>query len=207
MPIGHFLERISVLNQSLAHARSVQPFAVWRKGFTAEELDFITNTGDALGQGKATIQGAARDDAYDSVRITRTAWIHHDPKTNWLYERLMQIGGHLNDLVYRLDVTGISEMLQYTVYDADEGGHYDWHVDHGAVTPMPRKLSLVLQLSEPEEYEGCELQIHAANQIETPPKERGTVILFPAYVLHRVTPIVSGTRKSLVSWVSGPLLR
>ena len=195
------------MNQSLAHARSVQPFAVWRKGFTAEELDFITNTGDALEQDKATIQGAAQDDSYDSVRITRTAWIHHDPKTNWLYERLMQIGGHLNDLVYRLDVTGISEMLQYTVYDADEGGHYDWHVDHGAATPLPRKLSLVLQLSEPEEYKGCELQIHAANQIETPPKERGTVILFPAYVLHRVTPIVSGTRKSLVSWVSGPLLR
>ena len=195
------------MNQSLAHARSVQPFAVWRKGFTAEELDFITNTGDVLGQGKATIQGAAQDDSYDSVRITRTAWIHHDPKTNWLYERLMQIGGHLNDLVYRLDVTGISEMLQYTVYDADEGGHYDWHVDHGAVTPLPRKLSLVLQLSDPEEYEGCELQIHAANQIETPPKERGTVILFPAYVLHRVTPVISGRRKSLVSWVSGPLLR
>ena len=195
------------MNQSLAHARSVQPFAVWRKGFTSEELDFITNTGDALEQDKATIQGAAQDDSYDSVRITRTAWIHHDPKTNWLYERLMQIGGHLNDLVYRLDVTGISEMLQYTVYDAGEGGHYDWHVDHGAVTPMPRKLSLVLQLSEPEEYKGCELQIHAANQIGTPPKERGTVILFPAYVLHRVTPIVSGTRKSLVSWVSGPLLR
>ena len=195
------------MNQSLAHARSVQPFAVWRKGFTAEELDFITNTGDVLGQGKATIQGAAQDDSYDSVRITRTAWIHHDPKTNWLYERLMQIGGHLNDLVYRLDVTGISEMLQYTVYDADEGGHYDWHVDHGAVTPLPRKLSLVLQLSDPEEYEGCELQIHAANQIETPTKERGTVILFPAYVLHRVTPVISGRRKSLVSWVSGPLLR
>ena len=196
-----------MLNQSLAHARSVQPFAVWRKGFTAEELDFITNTGDVLGQGKATIQGAVQDDSYDSVRITRTAWIHHDPKTNWLYERLMQIGGHLNDLVYRLDVTGISEMLQYTVYDADEGGHYDWHVDHGAVTPMPRKLSLVLQLSDPQDYEGCELQIHAANQIETPPKERGTVILFPAYVLHRVTPVISGRRKSLVSWVSGPLLR
>ena len=69
------------MNQSLAHARSVQPFAVWRKGFTAEELDFITNTGDALEQDKATIQGAAQDDSYDSVRITRTAWIHHDPKT------------------------------------------------------------------------------------------------------------------------------
>lgn len=191
----------------MAHARSVQPFAVWRKGFTDEELDFITTTGDALGHGKATIAGAKRDDKYDSVRIAQTAWIGHNPKTAWLYERLMQIGGYLNNLVYRLDVTGITETLQYTVYDSAEGGHYDWHVDHGAVTPVPRKLSLVLQLSDPEDYEGCELQIHAANQIETPPRERGTVILFPAYALHRVTPIVSGKRISLVSWVSGPLLR
>jgi PKHD-type hydroxylase len=193
------------LDQSLAHARSVQPFAIWREGFTAEELDLITATGDALGHSKATIDGA--DDGYADIRITRTAWIGYDPKTQWLYERLMQIGGYLNNLVYRLDVTGISERLQYTIYDAGEGGHYDWHVDHGTVTPVPRKLSLVLQLSDPSSYEGCELQIHAGNKIETPPIERGTVILFPAYVLHRVTPITMGTRRSLVSWISGPLLR
>lgn len=187
--------------------RSVQPFAVWYKGFSAAELDTITAYGDQLGHNKATIEGRAREDVYDSVRITRTAWIAQNPQTAWLYERMARIGRHLNELVYRLDLTRLSEQLQYTVYGAAEGGHYDWHVDHGTVTPSPRKLSLILQLSDPKDYEGCELQIHAANKIETPPRERGTVIAFPSYALHRVTPIVSGTCKSLVSWISGPLPR
>ncbi len=198
---------ISGDEQNLLHMRSVQPFAVWFQGFTEAELDFITEYGDALGHNKATIQGRAREDVYDSVRITRTAWITNNPQTAWIYDRMARIARHLNDIVYRLDLTSLSEQLQYTVYDAAEGGHYDWHVDHGALTPAPRKLSLVLQLSDPASYEGCELEIHAANQIETPPKTRGTVIAFPSYALHRVTPIISGTRKSLVAWISGPLLR
>lgn len=72
---------------------------------------------------------------------------------------------------------------------------------------MPRKLSLVLQLSDPGDYEGCALEIRAGSNIDVAPLERGAVIAFPAYVLHRVTPIRSGRRTSLVSWISGPLLR
>jgi len=72
------------------------------------------------------------------------------------------------------------------------------------VTPSPRKLSLSLQLSDPVEYEGCVLELHAANSIEAAPLERGTVIAFPSYILHRVSPILSGRRRSLVAWFSGP---
>ncbi len=101
----------------------------------------------------------------------------------------------------------MAEQLQYTVYETAEGGHYDWHVDHATVTPVPRKLSLVLQLSDPADYEGCDLELRSSAHIETAPRERGAVILFPSYALHRVSAITAGRRVSLVSWISGPFLR
>jgi len=195
------------LDQQVWHRRSVQPFAVWLKGFTAEELDFIIAYGEKLEQEKARIEDHWREGVKDHVRITRTAWITHNPETAWIYDKLFRIAYHLNQTIYRLDITGLTEQLQYTVYEAAEGGHYDWHVDHTTITPMPRKLSLSLQLSDPADYEGCALELHAANSIEAAPVERGTVIVFPSYVLHRVSPILSGRRRSLVAWVSGPLLR
>ena len=195
------------MDQEVWHRRSVQPFAVWLNGFTSDELDAITAQGEALAREKATIEDRGKSEISDDIRITHTAWIVHNPETNWIYDRLWRIGYHLNQTSYRLDLTGLSEQLQYTIYESSEAGHYDWHVDHTTITPVPRKLSLVLQLSDPAGYEGCTLEIRAANSIERAPMERGTVIAFPSYVLHRVTPIRTGRRRSLVSWISGPLLR
>ena len=70
-----------------------------------------------------------------------------------------------------------------------------------------RKLSLSLQLTDPSQYEGCDLQFQGGRRIETAPRTRGALIAFPSYVLHRVTPITRGVRKSLVCWVSGPEFR
>jgi PKHD-type hydroxylase len=66
-----------------------------------------------------------------------------------------------------------------------------------------RKLSISVQLTDPSHYEGCDLQFHAGNQIETGIRDRGAVIAFPSYVLHRVTPCTKGTRKALVAWTTG----
>lgn len=189
------------------HRRSVQPFAVWEKGFTPEELDAIEAFGERLTHQQATIEHEDALRVAAQVRVTRTAWIPHTPESDWIYQKLWRIGYHLNQAIYRLDLTGLSEQLQYTVYEAGEGGHYDWHVDHSTITPQPRKLSLSLQLSDPASYDGCALELRAANSIETAPVERGTVIAFPSYVLHRVSPVTRGTRRALVCWISGPLLR
>jgi predicted 2-oxoglutarate/Fe(II)-dependent dioxygenase YbiX len=39
------------------------------------------------------------------------------------------------------------------------------------------------------------------------PRTRGALIVFPWFFLHRVTPIVSGNRKALVAWATGPDFR
>jgi PKHD-type hydroxylase len=66
-----------------------------------------------------------------------------------------------------------------------------------------RKLSFVIQLSDPKDYKGGELQIHLSDTPEVMKKEQGTLIAFPSYILHEVTPITKGKRYSLVGWITG----
>jgi len=68
----------------------------------------------------------------------------------------------------------------------------------------PRKLSVVIQLSDPSEYDGGNLQFMLGNESENAKKEKGMLYAFPSWVLHRVTPVTEGTRRSLVIWLSGP---
>lgn len=131
------------MDQTVRHLRAVQPFAVWEGGIKPEELDAIIAFGETLKHDKAAIYGETRESSYENIRITRTAWIGNTPDTHWIYDKLFRIAHHLNEKFYRLDITEMSEQLQYTVYETPEGGHYDWHVDHSTVTPVPRKLSLV----------------------------------------------------------------
>ena len=83
-------------------------------------------------------------------------------------------------------------------------GFYRWHVDNNMQSDVPpRKLSMTVQLSDPSEYTGGELQLHDG-EVQTAVNSRGHVIIFPSYVLHRVQPVTSGTRRSLVVWANGP---
>jgi PKHD-type hydroxylase len=183
----------------------IEPFTSWDGAFTPAELDAIIAYGDALKQDEATLLDSAVADQNSNVRSTRISWIEEKQETLWLFQKMIGAVSQINQQAYGFDLAAL-ESLQYTVYHAGEGSHYGWHVDHGN-TPRRRKLSLVLQLSAPGDYEGCELQIYASTQIDTAPKTRGTLIAFPSYTLHRVTPITAGIRKSLVMWCSGPRFR
>jgi PKHD-type hydroxylase len=82
------------------------------------------------------------------------------------------------------------------------GGKYGRHIDSAPGT-LIRKLSFTVQLSEPEDYKGGDLCLYLGDKAEVMKKEQGFVALFPSYVLHEVKPVTSGTRYSLVSWITG----
>ncbi|HEY0266240.1 MAG TPA: 2OG-Fe(II) oxygenase [Rhizomicrobium sp.] len=186
---------------------STLSFAVWPDAFSPAELDAIAALGDGLAAGEAMlVNGTAQGEQRPDTRITRTAWITRTPDSAWIYDRMQQVVGALNDQVYQFDLRGFAENFQYTIYHGAAGGHYDWHVDQGQL-PVQRKLSLSLQLSDPADYDGCVLQFYAGASIQTAPRSRGSVIAFPSYVLHRVTPCTRGTRKAVVVWSTGPKFR
>lgn len=188
-----------------AHQMPAGYLVGWPGLFTAEELDLIEAHGASLTPAKAELAG--RKDNVDHLRVTRVAWIDRDHRTKWLYARIEQAVLELNRRLYRFDLYGLSESFQYTVYESSEGGHYDWHCDIGA-TAEPRKISLTLQLSEPDAYEGGDLLLEGGTGSPMrAQKTRGSLVAFPSYMMHRVTPVTAGTRKSLVVWVAGPPFR
>lgn len=178
---------------------------VWENVFTSAELDAIEQYGDRLALEKAEL--AARGTGRDCIRVTRVAWIERNAQTQDFYGRVEDIVLRLNAQFFHYDLSGLVS-FQYARYEGAEGGHFDWHKDYGKdyATPdrEPRKLSLSIQLSDPMQYQGGELEVRAGNQTDVAPRARGTVIAFPSYVLHRVTPTTSGVRKSLVVWAVGP---
>ena len=68
-----------------------------------------------------------------------------------------------------------------------------------------RKLSFSLQLSDPDQYTGGELEFSDnGGKTMFAPKQRGTMVVFDSRLKHRVRRVKSGLRKSIVGWVVGP---
>jgi PKHD-type hydroxylase len=178
-------------------------YLTWENAFTSEELDKIVEIGENLVRNRASV-GGGNTDEIDHIRKSEVSWIKYDD-ADWVYDRLAFVCRRLNSEYYQFDLHGFVEDFQFTIYYGDENGHYDWHIDRNASNiGSPRKLSLVLQLSDPTDYEGGSLEIWSANQPDAVKKERGYIAAFPSYVLHRVTPVTKGIRRSLVVWVAGP---
>ncbi len=183
--------------------------ATWKDGFSGDDIKKIIQLGQARQPGKAVIGGFDPAQNYEQIRKSKTSWIEASPDTDWIYQRLGNIARNLNGQHFRFDLWGFGEHLQYTEYSGEDEGHYTWHIDSGITSTNhgPRKLSVVLQLSDPCEYEGGNLQVKLGADPQTISKDLGLVAVFPSFVLHRVTPVTNGLRRTLVAWLTGPALR
>lgn len=182
-------------------------FATWNDGFTEEQLNNIINICDNYPKETATI--GSELSVNDTVRKTQVSWIDNNSETEFIYNGLGYIARQLNGQFFNFDIWGFQEHIQYTVYGEEES-HYTWHMDRGMsknTGSAPRKLSLVLQLSDPSEYEGGDLQFFTQSEPITVEKKKGLVVGFPSFIMHRVTPVTKGIRKTLVVWLTGPSFR
>jgi len=162
-------------------------------------------------------------------RNARNAWV---PSSHWVAGFVWHYVMRANRENFLYDLTNIDgESLQYTVYG--EGEYYGWHNDAGIASyyqPISggnrghgeliatdfinencekvRKLSFSLLLSDPDTYEGGNLQLlDEAGKSYIAPRQRGTIILFDSRTQHRVQKVTKGVRKSLVGWCVGPRFR
>ena len=110
----------------------------------------------------------------------------------------------------KCDINQIND-IQLTKYTDKNQGKYDWHVDTFWANPTmcDRKLSIVIQLSDSDDYVGGDFKFE--NEHPQPSvddiRQKGSVIVFPSFIKHCVTPVTKGTRHSLVSWIEGPKFR
>jgi PKHD-type hydroxylase len=171
--------------------------------FTPSEIIKIREMGDKLPKQKGEVGG--EESTVSDYRVSDISWVPENLETQWLYDKITEYAKTANKQMWNFDIWGYHDQLQYTTYYGD-GGHYDWHADLGPGISN-RKLSVVLQLSDPDEYEGGDLQMNIGSSILTVPRELGLICFFPSFLLHRVTPLTSGVRKSLVTWLCGANLR
>jgi PKHD-type hydroxylase len=170
--------------------------------FTAAELDKINAHALTLPARQVTV---GRDLTYKpeaNRSVVRSLAPTAD--TAWVYQRITSMVAQLNAKHFQFEITGLDEPLYHVTYDAADQGHYMWHTDVGATT---RKLSITFQMTDPADYDGGDLEMNAFGVVDKCPRERGTLVLFPSYYVHRVTPVTRGTRSALVAWIVGPPFR
>jgi PKHD-type hydroxylase len=179
-------------------APQFQVAAVAKGIFSETELDrLIADHASLLKQGTLADGGGS-----PSVRRSQVVMLENTVKYQWLYQRFWIAAQNANRRNFDVDITGIEGNIQLTRYDSSDQGFYGWHTDFGGLAPL-RKISFSVQLSHPDDYEGGDLELLCDDPPLKMDRTRGTVIAFPSFVVHRVTPVTRGTRWSLVAWITG----
>lgn len=135
-------------------------------------------------------------------RITDVVWAEMLSPLGCVMQSYINAANSMAGWNYAIDGLEPVQIARYK-----ERGHYGEHIDTGVpVNNRQRKLSCALLLNDPKEYEGGVLQINEADN-KTPICSVGSIVVFPSFVKHEVTPVTKGVRYSAVMWATGPTFR
>lgn len=180
-----------------------EPWAYVHNLFTPEQCQIITLVGNNPEHSRSAPAQIGNGEQVDSIRQGRISWIGSDcAATQWIFQILQPALEHLNQTYFNYDLQYI-EALQYSEYPAGQG-FYTAHTDMQYETVGTRKLSFSVQLTDPDLYQGGDLRMQTGDVL---PRNQGTLVAFPSWAVHEVTPVSQGTRASLVGWIVGPRWR
>jgi len=136
----------------------------------------------------------------ESQRKSKTSWF---PQNSWVCGLTSHYVNMANRQAWNYEIVGHEE-AQFTVYEP--GGYYHFHEDSAQVGLNNfRKLSIVITITDPVDYEEGHFEFEDGSQPDN--RARGSIIVFPSFIKHRVVPVTKGTRYSLVNWFHGPQFR
>jgi len=183
----------------------LQNYYFFSKGFSDDELAKIYRDVASLPFREAAT-GESNENTDKTIRSSSIKWVPQSQEWAWLYDKMMNMIIEANSAIWNFDLHTALDSIQYTEYYDVEGGHYGWHQDIGPGHLSTRKISITVQLSDTDDYEGGDLEYFRGgdiNNTEKAPRGKGVVFIFPSYMMHRVAPITKGTRRSFVLWVGG----
>ncbi|MDH5490229.1 MAG: 2OG-Fe(II) oxygenase [Rhodospirillaceae bacterium] len=179
---------------------SLKFWTIFPGAFTPTECRQLTDLFKTI---DATNGGLVAGRFDQKVRQSSIVWLPENKELAWVEKRIANITAEANRQDFNYALEGFEEQLQIAAYGQNH--YYDWHIDRGKGSVAGRrKLTISVQLSDPEQYIGGALEINADGHPFQSPRDQGTAIVFSANTLHRVEPIINGTRYSLVAWVHGP---
>jgi|SRR5210317_98571 len=173
--------------------------------FTDEQIEEIKKL--SKNKNRANLKKGEVENGVDtSIRNSEISFIYSSITENqFIHQRITDVVNNANSSLWNLDLSHL-EILQYTKYNSKYKGHYGWHVDNLFQNHRNsmRKLSFSVLLSDPDKFEGGDLELSYGDGPTKMPRQKNKMILFPSYTLHRITPVTKGIRESLVGWVQGP---
>lgn len=179
----------------------------WKNHFTKDKCLEIQQQAMLVPDQPATVGYNNGFNVNHQIRKSRIRWIKKEGFWIEIYEELEKMTKKSNDDWFDVRYNYLPP-LQFTEYDSAYEGEYKMHQDvmWPSKGDTERKISFVIQISDPEQYQGGDLQFHHVSAVPDPVeiKSQGTVIFFPSLVHHQLTPVTRGVRYSLVGWWEGP---
>lgn len=177
--------------------------------FSASECDEIKRSGDQRAWREGKIGAIGPGAVTANVRSVLEQPLPVDPSSGFPLVRILSEICRLNSSLWYFDLSGFvpDDEAMLLTYRGASGDHYDWHIDVGENQTASRKLGFTVQLSASSEYEGGDLEFHRLSPDREAFRRKGMLLVFPAFWLHRVTPMTRGTRSVIVGWVHGPSFR
>ena len=173
-------------------------YELWPSILKDEQINNIIEVALQKPAKKSTIFSS--NDSLQSVRKSSIRWLPEE----WIKDLLWEYIKKANVKSFNFNVEKNAE-VQFTEYHSNQRHHYDWHhdIDWNSANNKDRKLSITVQLSDGNDYKGGDFEF---DEVKTNAdfKSKGTILIFPSYLRHRVLPVTSGTRRSLVAWFYGP---
>jgi PKHD-type hydroxylase len=185
----------------------------FRSYFTPGVCKYILDLGLKLPAQDATL-GVAGENQDNSYRRSKIRFIQKDnPDFQFLFDELWKMARLANNDWFNFHLSDIT-YLQLAEYDSSYIGEYKKHHDVFWMNNDPklhRKLTCVLQLTDPSEYEGGDFELYDLTSGQYPNKqeikEQGTAVFIPSFITHAALPVTKGTRYSIAAWFDGPKWR
>lgn len=179
---------------------------IWDSAIPSEICDFVINTCNwdlaedgSVYDGKKNIFVENKD-----LRITDVLWAKQLSVIGCIASSYIKAANEAAEWNYDYSLIEQIQLARYR-----QGGHYDWHKDTFCPNSenQQRKLSISILLNDPSEFNGGDFMFRELEDFQQPKLKKGSVIVFPSFLEHTVSPITSGIRYSAVTWAFGNAFR
>lgn len=186
----------------------------YKSYFTPIERQRIIHFGLKIPEQDGALGFDINNTRYDSsARRSKIRFIQKtDTNFTWLFDKMWKMVIESNDIYFKFHVSKL-DYIQLAEYHENYKGEYKEHHDVFWINNDPeyhRKITAVVQLSNPLSYEGGDLEFKCLSTSHPNPqeiREQGSVIFFPSFIMHCANPVTKGVRYSLACWFDGPKWR